>query len=131
MGTFEDITSIYENSASFSDFFKVLSDIFREKRVIILKIISLEEYIEFLNILQVFFNNIIPSEKKSNPFKKKQGFFLTSKKTCRFINRRVLWNYFKQSNKAPYVLDPSCGIGFFIIDMIMQKEINRQEQLEN
>lgn len=114
----EDIAQIYEDSASFSDFFKVLLDIFREKRKIILKIISLEEYNEFFDVLKVFFTNIIPSEIKSDSSKKEQGFFLTNKKTCRFINQRVLWNYLKQSNNAPNILDPSCGIGFFIIDMI-------------
>ncbi len=75
------------------------------------------EFHRIVTSLKDFLSNTQPSNQEGN---RKFGRFFTPKSVCRFINHRVLHQQGKiefSEGKIPIILDPSAGLGYFLVDM--------------
>ena len=117
--SFQDFISFYENSRDFDKFFDGVLHFYTVNKEIMLKkgIIEAKEFQEIVTSLNIFLND---TQTDQHNDLRKRGRYFTPKSVCRFINQRVLNSYEIINNpdeKPPIILDPSSGLGYFIIDM--------------
>ncbi len=115
----QELVSLYEKTYDFKQFLIIIRDFFKENPDQIKNhaIIDKNDYATLLSSL-----NIIIEEKYQNEelTQKRTGRYFTPKGVCHFINLRALENFYKFHQKKleiPVILDPSSGLGNFIIDM--------------
>lgn len=65
--------------------------------------------------------------------RKKKGSFYTPQFVCDYINNCVLSEMEKQENTNIKILDPSCGGGYFLIDLYkkLEKKLEKKDIIEN
>ena len=109
--------SFYESSPDFGHFFRGLVHFYTTFQADILDkgMLGIQDIQSIKTSLHQYLNPI--SNRKEG---KMSGRFFTPKSVCRFINNRALKNYNLIDNPhqiSPKILDPSSGLGFFLIDM--------------
>ncbi|MBN2155133.1 MAG: Eco57I restriction-modification methylase domain-containing protein [Candidatus Lokiarchaeota archaeon] len=118
--TLKDFIEFYESFPDFNAFLKAVSRYYSEnfkflsnKQILDTHVLqniitSFNQYFEALSL----YDNIEDN--------RKSGSYFTPKSVCRFINQRAWKQYSQNSNildRIPQILDPSSGLGFFLIDM--------------
>ncbi|TFG20047.1 MAG: hypothetical protein EU530_04280 [Promethearchaeota archaeon] len=118
--TLHDLISFYENSIDFIHFYRGILDFYLKNRERFLRNQIMEplEFHRIVTSLTDFLSNTHPSNQEGN---RKFGRYFTPKSICRFINQRVLYQQGKidfSEGKVPIILDPSAGLGYFLVDML-------------
>lgn len=117
--TLRDLLSFYDHFHDFNQFFEGILEYYQKnwQYLVESKNIRDSEITEIIHGLNHMLETLSP---KNNEDLRRSGKYYTPKSLCRFINIRILKNTLKSSQLtqySPVVLDPSSGLGFFLIDM--------------